>query len=62
MEKVTLQIGLILLACILALVYGFLHSRRSRRLAVAALIIVATLIILYGLWTFIIMTWFPAQL
>ena len=62
MEKALLQIALILLACFAALVYGLLHSPRSRRLAIAALIIVAALIIITALWAFIIKTWFPAQL
>ena len=52
-------IALILAACLAALVYGWLHSARTRRLAIAALIIVAALIILTAVWAFIVKTWFP---
>ncbi len=62
MEKVTLQIGLILLACLAAPMYGWFHSPQSRRLAIAALIIVAGLIALVMLGVFIVKTWFPLRL
>jgi hypothetical protein len=62
MEETFLKIALILLVCIAVVVYGLLHSPRSRRLAIAALIIVAALIIITVLWAFIINTWFPVQL
>ncbi|MEW6569303.1 MAG: hypothetical protein AB1449_14305 [Chloroflexota bacterium] len=62
MEKAYLQIAPILLASIAALAYGFLHSPRTRRLAIAVLIIVAALIIITAVWAFIIKTWFPATL
>jgi len=55
-------IALILLGCGAAFVYGLIHSPRSRRLAITALLIVAALIILIGLWTFIVKMCFPAQL
>ena len=57
-----LLIALILLGCGAAFVYGLIHSPRSRRLAITALLIVAALIILIGLWTFIVKMCFPAQL
>ena len=62
MEQAVTLIALILLACLAALVYGLLHSPHSRRLAIAALIIVAALIIITAVWASIIKTWFPAQL
>jgi CHASE2 domain-containing sensor protein len=61
MAKTVILIALILLGCSVALVYGLLHSPRSRKLAIAALIIVAALIILIGLWVFIVKTWFPLR-
>jgi len=62
MTKALIQIALILLACLAALAYGWFHSARTRRLAIAALIIVAALITITAVWAFIIKTWFPAQL
>jgi len=62
LTKAVAQIALILVACVAALGYGFLHSPRTRRLAIAALIIVASLVILFGLWAFIVKTWFPLRL
>jgi hypothetical protein len=62
MTRALTLIALILLGCAAALVYGLVHSPRSRRLAIAALIIVAALIIITAVWAFVIKTWFPAQL
>jgi hypothetical protein len=62
MAMAMLRIGLILVGCAAALVYGLMHSLRTRRLAIAALIIVGALIILFGLWAFIVKTWLPATL
>jgi hypothetical protein len=59
MATAMLRIGLILVGCAAALVYGLMHSPRTRRLAIAALIIVGALILLLGLWAFIVKTWFP---
>jgi len=61
-EQAVTLIALILLACLAALVYGLLHSPRSRRLAIAAVIIVAAGVILFALWAFIVKTWFPVWL
>ena len=62
MARAVSLIALILLGCLAALGYGWFHSARTRRLAIAALIIVAALILITAVWAFIVKTWFPAQL
>ncbi|HLC04752.1 MAG TPA: hypothetical protein VJK02_17085 [Anaerolineales bacterium] len=61
MTKTVILIALILVGCLAALVYGWFHSARTRRLAIAAIAIVAGLIALVALGVLISKTLFPLR-